>query len=55
MVDPVTVARASTSLGKYLDAGFGGFIFRNATHRTPEAVARVGELIKAMRSEGSAA
>jgi F420-dependent oxidoreductase-like protein len=55
MVDPVTVAQGVDKLGKYLDAGFGGFIFRNATHRTPEAVARVGELIKAMRSEGSAA
>jgi F420-dependent oxidoreductase-like protein len=55
MVVPVTVAEGVDKLGKYVDAGFGGFIFRNATHRTPEAVARVGELIKAMRSEGSAA
>jgi len=52
-VAPVTVSEGADILGRYLDAGFGGFIFRNATHRTPEAVARVGELIKAMRSGGA--
>jgi hypothetical protein len=30
-------------------AGFGGFTFRNASTRTPESVARVGELISVMR------
>jgi len=37
------------------DAGFDGFIFRNATTRTPEGVARVGELIKLLRSKGAPA
>ena len=55
MVVPATVAEGVDILGKYVAAGFGGFIIRNATHRTPDAVARVGELIKAMRAEGSAA
>jgi hypothetical protein len=35
-----------------MDAGFGGFIFRNAVARTPEAVERLGELVKLSRSEG---
>jgi F420-dependent oxidoreductase-like protein len=51
-VVPATVSEAADVLHRYLDAGFGGFVFRNATTRTPEAVARVGELIKIMRSEG---
>jgi F420-dependent oxidoreductase-like protein len=53
MVAPVTVSEGTDLLGRYLDAGFGGFIFRNATQRTPEAVARVGELITVMRAGGS--
>jgi hypothetical protein len=52
MVVPATVSEAADVLHRYLDAGFGGFIFRNATTRTPEAVARVGELIKVMRADG---
>jgi F420-dependent oxidoreductase-like protein len=52
MITAATVPQAADILHRYLDAGFGGFIFRNATIRTPEAVARVGELIKAMRAEG---
>jgi F420-dependent oxidoreductase-like protein len=51
-VVPATVSEAADVLHRYLDAGFGGFVFRNATTRTPEAVARVGELIKIMRSDG---
>ena len=53
MVVPATMPEAVDILGRYLDAGFGGFIFRNATTRTPEGVARTGELIKLMRSEGA--
>ena len=45
-----TVPEAAEMLSRYIDAGFGGFIFRNVTARTPEAVARVGELIAQMRS-----
>jgi F420-dependent oxidoreductase-like protein len=44
-----TVAQAAETLRGYMDAGFGGFIFRNATSRTPEMVERVGELIGLMR------
>ena len=46
-----TVSEAADILGRYIDAGFGGFIFRNVTTRTPDAVARVGELIKLMHSQ----
>ncbi|MGD0122020.1 MAG: LLM class F420-dependent oxidoreductase [Candidatus Limnocylindrales bacterium] len=50
-----TVSESAEMLHRYMDAGFGGFIFRNATTRTPEAVARVGELIEMMRSKDGAA
>jgi F420-dependent oxidoreductase-like protein len=48
-VIPMTISEAAGFLARYLDAGFGGFIFRNVTTRTPEALARVGELIHEMR------
>jgi hypothetical protein len=47
----VLLDEAAASLRRYMDAGFGGFIFRNALLRTPEAVGLVGELIAMMRSE----
>jgi len=47
-----TVPQAAEFLEPYIEAGFGGFIFRNATARTPEAVALIGELIKLMRTQG---
>jgi F420-dependent oxidoreductase-like protein len=50
-----TVTEAVEFLDPYIEAGFGGFIFRNATARTPEAVALIGELIKMMRKQGVAA
>jgi F420-dependent oxidoreductase-like protein len=50
----VTMSEGAEILHQYMEAGFGGFIFRNVTTRTPEAVARVGELIASMRSEVSA-
>ncbi|MGA2513150.1 MAG: LLM class F420-dependent oxidoreductase [Candidatus Limnocylindrales bacterium] len=53
MIIPATVSEGADVLSRYLDAGFGGFIFRNATARTPDAVARIGELIKLLRSEGA--
>jgi F420-dependent oxidoreductase-like protein len=52
-VAATTIPEAADILGRYLDAGFDGFIFRNATTRTPEGVARVGELIKLLRSQGA--
>ena len=55
MVNPVLLDDAAAILRRYIDAGFGGFIFRNALLRTPEAVGLVGELIAMMRSEGARA
>jgi F420-dependent oxidoreductase-like protein len=52
---PATVAEGVDILGRYIDAGFGGFVFRNVTTRTPEAIARAGELIGQLRSEGATA
>jgi F420-dependent oxidoreductase-like protein len=49
---PATVPQAAEILSEYMDAGFGGFTFRNVTMRTPEAVAKAGELIELMRAEG---
>ena len=40
---PEQVAEAMRS---YLDAGFTGFTFNNSIYRTPEAIARVGELLR---------
>jgi len=48
----VTVSEGAETVRRYMDAGFGGFIFRNAVARTPEAVERLGELVKLSRSEG---
>ena len=52
MFKPVLVDEGAAILRRYLDAGFGGFTFRNVAIRTPEAVARVGELIALVRPEG---
>jgi F420-dependent oxidoreductase-like protein len=51
----VTLPQGMDIVGRFLDAGFDGFSFRNLIVRTPEDVARVGELIAAMRKEGVAA
>jgi len=48
-VMPVTVAEGADVLGRYLDAGFDGFTFRNVAARTPEAVALIGEVIAKVR------
>lgn len=50
----VTVGQGADIIHRYIDAGFGGFIFRNAVARTPEAVDRLGELVKLTRAEGVA-
>lgn len=52
MVAPVTLSEGADMLHGYLEAGFGGFIFRNSAVRRPEGVARLGELIKLVRPEG---
>jgi F420-dependent oxidoreductase-like protein len=51
-VVPATINEGVDILGRYMEAGFGGFVFRNVTTRTPEAVARAGELIRQLRGEG---
>ena len=48
-VTPATPAQAAESLQPYLEAGFGGFIFRNTTMLTTEAIGLAGELIRLMR------
>jgi F420-dependent oxidoreductase-like protein len=51
MMQPVLLEEGAEILRRYLDAGFGGFVFRNAQVRTPEAIALVGELIGMMRGQ----
>ncbi len=46
-----TRSEAVDLLQKYLQAGFDGFSFRNLVVRTPEDVARLGEVIGMMRKE----
>ncbi len=46
----LTIDEGVDFLRRYVDAGFGGFIFRNVTTRTPDDVARVGRLISTMRA-----
>jgi len=41
-----TPAQAADALRPYLDAGFTGFTFNNSIYRTPEAIGRVGELLR---------
>lgn len=50
-VTVATAEQAAEILNRYLEAGFDGFSFRNIVLRTPEDVARVGELIGLMRKE----
>ena len=51
MMQPVLVEEGAEILQRYRDAGFGGFVFRNAQVRTPETIALVGELIGMMRGQ----
>jgi hypothetical protein len=50
MVRPATPPEAADILGEYVDAGFGGFTFSNATMRTPESIGLGAELIRLMRT-----
>jgi hypothetical protein len=43
------------ALRPYLDAGFTGFTFNNSIYRTPEAIARIGELLKLVGAGSAAA
>jgi alkanesulfonate monooxygenase SsuD/methylene tetrahydromethanopterin reductase-like flavin-dependent oxidoreductase (luciferase family) len=41
-----TPEQMAEALLPYLDAGFTGFTFNNNIYRTPEAIGRVGELLR---------
>ena len=49
------VQQAAEILGRYIDAGFGGFTFNNNIISTNEAIARAGELIKLVNGSRVAA
>jgi F420-dependent oxidoreductase-like protein len=49
MATTATVQQAAELIGKYLDAGFGGFTFNNNVLQTEESIALAGELIKVVR------
>ena len=49
MAQTATVAEAAEVIGKYLDAGFGGFTFNNNVLQTPESMGLAGEVIQAVR------
>ena len=52
MAQTATVAEAAEVIGKYLDAGFGGFTFNNNVLQTPDSMGLAGEVIKAVRGSG---
>ncbi|TMF74779.1 MAG: LLM class F420-dependent oxidoreductase [Chloroflexi bacterium] len=52
MAQTANVAEAAEVIGKYLDAGFGGFTFNNNVLQTPESMGLAGEVIKAVRGSG---
>ncbi len=54
-VVPVLVDEGAEMLRPYMEAGFGGFMFRDVSIRTPEAVALAGELISRVRSTAAVA
>ena len=43
--------QAAEALRPYIDAGFTGFTFRNVLYRTPEQIARVGEVLRLVGGE----
>jgi hypothetical protein len=49
MAITANVAQAAELIGKYQDAGFGGFTFNNNVLQTDESIALAGELIKVVR------
>ena len=49
MATTATVPQAAEIIGKYMDAGFGGFTFNNNVLQTEESIGLAGELIKVMR------
>jgi F420-dependent oxidoreductase-like protein len=55
MAITATLPEAAELIGKYMDAGFGGFTFNNNIYQTDESIALLGELIKAVRGSAVAA
>jgi F420-dependent oxidoreductase-like protein len=55
MATTATVPQAAELIGKYMDAGFGGFTFNNNVLQTDESIALAGELIKVVRGSAAAA
>ncbi len=49
MATTATVPQAAELLGKYMDAGFGGFTFNNNIYQTRESIELLGQLIKVVR------
>jgi F420-dependent oxidoreductase-like protein len=50
-----TVPKAAEVIGKYMDAGFGGFTFSNNVLQTDESIALAGEVIKVVRGSAVSA
>jgi alkanesulfonate monooxygenase SsuD/methylene tetrahydromethanopterin reductase-like flavin-dependent oxidoreductase (luciferase family) len=46
-----TPEQAAEGLRPYIEAGFTGFTFNNNLYRTPEQIARVGEVLKLVAGE----
>ena len=55
MAVTTTVQEAAELIGKYMDAGFGGFTFNNNVLQTDESIALAGELIKVVRGSAVSA
>jgi F420-dependent oxidoreductase-like protein len=49
MAITTTVPQAAELIGKYMEAGFGGFTFNNNVLQTDESIALAGELIRVVR------
>ena len=46
--------QAAEALRPYIDAGFTGFTFNNSIYKTPEQIARIGELLQLVAGEALA-
>jgi F420-dependent oxidoreductase-like protein len=55
MVTAATLPQAAERLGRYIDAGFGGFTFENLALPAADSIELAGELIKMMRGGREAA
>ena len=55
MATTANVAQAAEVIGKYMDAGFGGFTFNNNVLPTEESIGLAGELIKVVRGSAVSA